>query len=119
MDKNELLLYMCKQTAVIPVAYTLTIYSIPSLSKKLGETQYRIRKLMKQLEADGAVVKTYDGGIDDDGYPRCYHGWSITKQTMESDMYKQCCKEALKEYEHFIRDFDEKWGQGDTEHIGM
>lgn len=49
----------------------------------------------------------------------CYHGWSITKQTMKSDMYKQCRKEALKEYEHFIRDFDEKWRKGDTEHIGM
>lgn len=98
MTKNDLLLYMCKQTAVIPFRYDPNIYSIPDLSRCLNETKYRIRKLMKELEADGAVAKTYDGGIDEDGYPHCYHGWCITKKTMNTDMYKQCEKEALEEW---------------------
>lgn len=109
MTKNDLLLYMCKRTATIPLGYDSNIYSIPSLSKELKQTKYSIRKLMKELEADGAVAKTYDGGIDEDGYPHCYHGWGITKQTINTDMYKQCEKEALEEYENFIKEFDEKW----------
>lgn len=109
MTKGDLLLYMCKKTAAIPLGYDLNIYSIPRLSKDLSQTKYSIRKLMKELEADGAVSKTYDGGIDEDGYPHCYHGWGITKQTRNTDMYKQCEKEALEEYEGFIREFDEEW----------
>lgn len=108
MDKNELLLYMCRRTAAIPCGYDPNIYSIPSLSKNLRETQYRIRKWMKELEADGAVAKTYDGCIDEDGYPRCYHGWSITEQTVKSDMYKQCYKEAIDEYQHWIEGIEKK-----------
>lgn len=109
MTKNDLLLYMCKRAATIPFGYDPNIYSIPRLSKNLNQTKYSIRKLIKELEADGAVAKTYEGGIDEDGYPHCYHGWSITEQTMKTNMYKQCEKEALEEYERFNREFDEEW----------
>lgn len=118
MTKDDLLLYMCKRTAAIPFGYDPNIYSIPNLSKCLNQTKYRIRKLMKELEADGAVVKTYDGCIDEDGYPHCYHGWGITEQTRNTDMYKQCYKEALEEYERFNREFDEEWRREEAERIG-
>ena len=108
MTKGDLLLYMCKKTATIPWGYDQNIYSIPRLSKELSQTKYSIRKLIKELEADEAVAKTYDGGIDEDGYPHCYHGWSITKKTKNTVMYKQCEKEALEEYERFNREFDEE-----------
>lgn len=110
MTKDDLLLELCRLTAMVPAGgYSPNIYSIPTLSRRLRETKYRIRKLIKELEADGAVKKTYEGGINDDGYPGCYHGWSITKKTADSDMFKQCYKEALEDYERFTREFAEKW----------
>ena len=110
IDKNELLLDLCKKTAAVPAGgYAPCIYSIPLLSKLTGETKYRIRKLIKELESDGLVTKTYEGGIDEDGYPHCYHGWSITSKTIGTEMYKKCEKEAIEDYERFVREFDEKW----------
>lgn len=110
MTKEDLLLYLCRRTAAVPAGgYDPCIYSIPHLSSYLKETKYHIRKLMKELEADGLVRKTYEGGIDEDGYPHCYHGWSITRKAKETDMYKKCYKEALKDYARFTREFDAKW----------
>lgn len=110
MTKDDLLLELCRLTAMVPVGgYDPNIYSIPRLSRRLGKTKYRIHKLLKELEKDGAVMKAYEGGIDEDGYPHCYHGWCITEQTLDTDMYKECYKEALEEYERSTREFYEKW----------
>ena len=118
MTKDELLLDMCKRTATVTMGYDPKIYSIPHLARCLNESKYRIRKLMKELEADGAVRRSYDGGIDDDGYPHCYHGWSITKKTYDSELYKKCDKEAIAEFEKFTQDFDEEWRREEAERIG-
>lgn len=118
MTKDDLLLDMCKRAATVPMGYDPNIYSIRELAESLNTSRYRIRKLMKELEADGAVRRSYDGGIDDDGYPHCYHGWSITKKTRESELYKKCDKEAIAEFEQFQRDFDEEWRQEEAERIG-
>lgn len=112
MTKNDLLLYLCKRTAMILVgSYGPCIYSVPHLSRHTGETKYHIRKMLKELEADALVTKTYEGGIDDDGYPHCYHGWSITRKAEETEMYKRCYKEALEDYARSTREFDEEWNR--------
>lgn len=119
MTKDDLLLEMCKRTATVPAGgYDPNIYSIPSLSRSMGETKYAIRKCMKELEADGLVRRAHDGGIDEDGYPHCYHGWSITEKTVNTDLYKRCYKEALEDYERFTREFDEQWKREEAERIG-
>lgn len=119
LTKDDLLLYLCKATAQVPAGgYDPNIYSIPSLAERMGETKYAIRKCMKALEADGLVSKTYEGGIDEDGYPHCYHGWSITRKTRESDLYKKCEKEAYREYAEFCRKFDEEWRREEAKKIG-
>ena len=119
MTKNDLLLYLCRETADISFCYDPKIYSVPNLSRRLNKTKYSIRKLMEELEADGFVRKTHIGGTDEDGYPYCYHGWSITEQTFDSDMYKQCYKEALREYERFCREFDERWERKGEDNRGQ
>lgn len=110
LTKDDLLLYLCKATAQVPVGgYESNIYSIPSLARRMGETQYSVRKCMKALEADGLVHKTYEGGIDEDGYPHCYHGWSLIQRAMETEMYKHCEKEALdNEYRKFLYELDKE-----------
>lgn len=119
MIKDDLLLDLCKRTAAIPVGgYDPCIYSVPHLSRYTGETKYRIRKLLKELEADGFVRKTYEGGIDEDGYPHCYHGWGITQKAQETEMYKKCYKDALEDYARFTREFDEEWEREEAERIG-
>lgn len=110
MEKADLLRTLCKKTASIPAGgYAPNIYSVPTLARATEETKYRIRKLLKELEAEGFVKKTYEGGIDEDGYPHCYHGWSITAKTQKTEMYRECYEEALEEYERFCTEFDKEW----------
>lgn len=118
MTKDDLLLDLCQKTASIPFGYDPNIYSIRELSEAHGETRYRIRKLIKELEADGLVRRTYDGGIDEEGYPHCYHGWHITKKATDSELYKKCEKEALEEYERFAQKCEEEWRREEAERIG-
>ena len=89
-------------TAAIPFGYDPKLYSVSGLSRRLNETKYREKKYMKELEVDGLVKKSYEGGVDGDGRPYCCHGWCITERVECSDMYEQCCKEALKEFEQLL-----------------
>ena len=106
MNKNDLLLHLCKKTAQVILGYDPKIYSIPILASDTGETKYRIRKLIKELETDGLVKRNHEGCIDDDGNPHCYHGWSITQKAAETEMYKKCDKEAIEEIARFLRDVE-------------
>lgn len=119
MTKDDLLLWLCKQTAQVPAGgYDPNIYSVPHIARRIGKTKYTIRKLLKELEADGLVHKTHEGGVDEDGYPHCYHGWSITKKACDSELYKKCEKEAYQEYKDWSRAFDEEWRREEEKMIG-
>ena len=56
--KDELFEVLCEETARISFCYEPKIYSVPWLSKLLYASQYHVRKLIKELEADGFVKKT-------------------------------------------------------------
>lgn len=109
MTKDDLLLYLCKLTAQVPFSYDPNIYSIPHISRELNVSGYKIRKLMKELAADGLVKRAYDGGCDEDGYPHCYHGWRITRKVVDSELYKKCAEEAKAEFEKILQEIDKKW----------
>ena len=102
MTKTDLLLFLCRMTAAIPFGYDTKLYSVSDLSGSLNETKYCVRKRMKELEADGLVKKSYEGGVDGEGFPYCCHGWRITERTKCTDMYERYCKEALKEFEQIL-----------------
>lgn len=102
MTKTDLLFALCRMVTAIPFGYDPKIYSIPGLSRYLNETKYRVRKCMKELEADGLVKKSYEGGVDGEGIPYCYHGWRITERAERTDMYERCRKEAIKELEQVL-----------------
>lgn len=103
MNKDELFLYLCEQTAAVPFAYDPKIYSIPLLAQQLNTTKYNIRKLIKHLEAENLVCKNYIGGMNEDGEIGCYHGWSLTDAACETEIYKQCEIAALEEYKRFCQ----------------
>lgn len=106
ITKDDLLLAMCELTATIPVGYEYNIYSISVLAKRLNISKHVARKYIKQLEAEGLVCKAYEGGCDEDGYPYCYHGWSITKIAADSDIFKKCYKAAEKKCVRFLQEYE-------------
>lgn len=71
------------------------IYSAKTLANYFfGESEYQTRKLLKELEAMGYVMKDYEGGIDEEGYPHCYHGWNLTVKALETEIGKEEEKNA-------------------------
>lgn len=105
MNKDELFLTLCRETARVPLGgYEPKLYSIPRLARDSGVSKYRIRQLIKKLEADGMVRKTFEGGIDDEGFPWCIHGWGLTKKACDTDLYKQCDKEASEYADNWLRE---------------
>lgn len=98
VSKDDLFLWLCKETADIPYGYDPKIYSVPMMACYLNTTKYSIRKLVKQLETEGLVHKTYIGGMNEDGEIGCYHGWSLSDAARETETYKQCEITALDEF---------------------
>lgn len=108
VNKDELFLYLCEQTADVPFAYDPKIYSIPLLAWHLNTTKYNIRKLIKQLEAENLVCKNYIGGMNEDGEIGCYHGWSLTDAARETEIYKQCDAAAIKEANRILNELEDE-----------
>lgn len=50
------------------------------------------RKTLRALADDGWVFKDHYGGIDDEGFPYCIHGWSCTKKTRRLDIHREMQK---------------------------
>ena len=106
LAKDDLLLWLCKETARVPAGgYEPKIYSVPEIARRFCKSKYSVRKAIKELEADGLVRRTHEGGIDD-GYPHCVHGWRITKKVCDSELYKECEKEAYQEYDEWNSNYE-------------
>lgn len=70
--------------------YHEPIFSIKYLSKNFFyDTEYKTRKLIKKLESMGYVTKNYEGKTDEEGYPHCYHGWSLTVKALDTEIGKE------------------------------
>ena len=37
----------------------------------------------------GLVVLAFDGGIDDEGYVRCYKGYQVTEKGTDTDIFQE------------------------------
>lgn len=87
-----------------------SIYSSVVTSKELARsaniTLYRVRKTLKELEAEGLVEKlsegirpeySYEGECIHEGYPP-RNGWTVTQSVILTDMWKQAVDEANKSF---------------------
>lgn len=43
-----------------------------------------VQKIIK-----GLVVLAFDGGIDDEGYVRCYKGYQVTEKGTDTDIFQE------------------------------
>lgn len=73
------------------------VHSIRHIAKHLEVSQYQVTKHIHRLRKYGLVKRAYDGGIDEDGQPHCYHGWSLTEKGASTKTYK---KEYKKDVEY-------------------
>lgn len=101
MTENDVFRVLCKQS-VCSLPYS-DVTSVPTLSKILNATKYKIRKCIKNLERQGLVALDHVGGIDDDGYPHCYKGYCITDKALETEIYKKENEREMKYIDELLR----------------
>ena len=87
MAKEDALKWICEQSAAIcnhPYTFPCTW-----IAEDIGESVYKVRKYMKELEAEGYVKKNHEGGYDEyNGWIYCLHGYSLTAKGTETQYYK-------------------------------
>ena len=88
MAKEEALKWIAEQTAAI--CNHPYVFSCTWIAKGINESVYKVRKYMKELEKEGYVKKSHEGGYDDwSGRIYCIHGYALTKKGSETDYYKE------------------------------
>lgn len=55
----------------------------------------RTYKAMHELVADGLAIKSYEGGIDDDGNPHCIHGYYLTEKAKGTEVWKKAYEKEM------------------------
>ena len=87
MTDNEVFRALCKRSVCACPHCDVT--SIPTLVNILNASYYSVRKCIKSLETKGLVVLAFDGGIDDEGYVRCYKGYQVTETGTDTDIFQE------------------------------
>ena len=88
MTKDDLFDFMCKCDS--DIMRPTNLVSIPAISKILGFTKYRIRKLMKELKDSGMVISGCESlysSYDERFY--IIRGFELTKKALNTDTYKE------------------------------
>lgn len=95
MAKEDALKWIAEQSAAIcnhPDTFPCTW-----IANCIGESVYKVRKYMKQLEAEGYVTKNHEGVYDDyNDRVFCLHGYSLTAKGTETQYYKDKYEEDKK-----------------------
>lgn len=87
MGKEDALKCIAEHTAAI--CNHSDVFPCTMIARCIGESVYKVRKYMKELEAEGYVVKAHDGGVDDwSATIYCIHGYSLTAKGAETQYYK-------------------------------
>lgn len=73
-----------------------TFASVPHLATILETSKYQVRKHIKTLIDKGLIKLYYEGGQDEDGYPRCYKGYGTTQIAKQTDIYKEEYQKEIK-----------------------
>lgn len=86
--------------------YVSNISSV-AVSKHLGITLYKVRKVIKSLVEEGLLVSDIQvlyspPWYDDDWYPpRIYRGYTLTKLGFETECYKKHYAEMCESYSNW------------------
>lgn len=87
MAKEDALKWVAEQTAAI--CNHPNVFPCTQIAKELNESLYKVRKYMKELESEGYVKKSYEGGYDDwTDRIYCIHGYSLTEKGADTEYYK-------------------------------
>ena len=96
--KDKVLKCICEHDALIdnhPEVFPCTC-----ISKYINESVYKVRKCMKELESDGYVKKSSEGGFDDGSCEiYCIHGYALTKKGYDHKYYKDALKKEVEWWE--------------------
>lgn len=100
MTKDDLLRIMCDEQ----IRVFRDVISIPFIAESWGESEYHIKKHMKALKSEGLVKRDHMGGRNENGFPYCFHGWSLTDKGKKTKTYKECLDKAEEDMKKL-----EKW----------
>ena len=64
-----------------------------SIAKRIHAPLRVVKECLSELENEGLVKRTHEGGQDEDGYAYCFHGWALTEKAYELDEYKKAWNE--------------------------
>ena len=101
--KDDVLKWICEQSASI--SNHPNVFSCTWIANRIHESVYKVRKYMKELEADGYVRKDHEGGVDEwtcEIY--CIHGYSLTGKGYEHKYYKDAYNREVEWWEKHIHE---------------
>lgn len=75
------------------------------LSEDLAICPSLIRDTLKALAEEGLVAKGSYGGVTDEGYPYCHHGWYLTEKAKElnAEEYKKLQNEEYERLNNMLK----------------
>lgn len=106
--KEQVFAVLCMAAQSPGGLYDPGIRSVHDMANQLMASEYQTRKCVRGLVNEGLAVVEHSGGIDDDGYPHCYHGFAITKAATQTQTYRDADKAMLEEFEAMCADFTEE-----------
>ena len=71
--------------------------SVKGIARSLNMPLALARETARELAEEGLLKKGHCGGIDDEGYPYCVHGYYLTQKARECDKWEKL-KKAEYEY---------------------
>ena len=87
-DYQKCLKWICEEDAAI--CNHPYVYPCSWCAEVTGIPVKKVRKIMKQLEAEGYVVKDYEGGWDEwNGKLYCIHGYSVTEKGRQTKYWQE------------------------------
>lgn len=107
VSKEQVFAVLCMAAQSPGGLYDPGIRSVHDIANQLMASEYQTRKCVRQLVNDGLAKVEHSGGIDDDGYPHCYHGFAITKAATQTQTYRDADKAMLEEFAAMCADNQE------------
>ena len=97
-DYDKCLKWICEQDASI--CDHPSVFSCTWIAEGTGIPVRKVRKIMKQLAADGYVFKNSEGGWDEwHGKLYCIHGYSVTKKATQLEYWQKRYQEDVAYWE--------------------
>lgn len=87
MDSNDVFRYYCN--VAVGIMNYFNVIPATKVADKLHISNYKARKLIKELVSEGLLEPTFDGGYDEECGVFCIRGYSVTNKGKESIIFKK------------------------------